>query len=360
MRQTEEDNELFSIAQLNELETFRSTYLERSDGRMLNTFVARSLQRFGFTIRKFTVSQKIPTDWRERAEAGAFRVRQQMLQENVEVLVSADEFFLRFHEQDKAVAAPIGIRRVGSALSRDEKIGLTAVASMEMFSSRLLPPFVIFKGELGATLMKRWQEYTNSTVHFTSTHWMTKETCILYIKFLIGLFPNKKIGLVWDKAPQHFADLVLQYVDEYNKSNKGKSSKIVMGFIDPSLTSIYQPPDVVIIAIIKRLIRQAYHAKITEYVDNGTLIPGDIAKITREDVVDFLEKAYNTINKQQEKERSLAAGFEKCGLNFRASSQRLFEEHLQSLDDDGIYRVLSETHTAMELATAVSSTGKGK
>ena len=76
-------------------------------------------------------------------------------------------------------------------------------------------------------------------------------------------------------------------------------------------------------------------------------------KINHEDAVDFLENAYNTINKQQECERALAAGFEKCGLNFRASSHQMFESYLESLNEDGIHKVLTKNHTATGLTGTV-------
>lgn len=149
--------------------------------------------------------------------------------------------------------------------------------------------------------------------------------------------PNKKIGLILDKAPQHCAEDVVRWVEKYNDDNEANGSKIAMEFIDPNLTLIYQPPDVVIVAVIKRLIRNAYHDKINEDLDAGKVRLGDQVKITHEELVRFVENAFNTIIKQQEKERTLAAGFEKCGLkalNFHASSQQMFRDHLDSLNEE--------------------------
>lgn len=351
-RVSEQDTN-FTVNALAELTEFRKTYLKAGDTNSLNTFLTRSLNAIGFTVRKITVSQKIPANWYALAKEGARRVRETMLAEDVEVFIAADEFFMRFNEQDDHVVAPRGIKRVGTALKRDEKLGCTAIAAMEMFSSRLLPPFMVFKGEFGKTLMKQWKEYNRSTVVFTSKHWMTSETSILFLKMLIALFPKKRIGLLWDKAPQHCAEDVEEWTNKYNRDHAKEGSKIVAEYIDPNLTSIHQPPDVVIIALIKRLIRKAYHQKIDEYLDDGTLKPGDKVAIRREDVVDFVEGAYNQINEGEKVERTLAAGFEKCGLNFRATSNQMFWDHLDSLNDDGIYKVLTETHTAMELSGTV-------
>ena len=40
---------------------------------------------------KLTISQKIPTNWRELAERGARRVRTTFKEENVDVVLAADE-----------------------------------------------------------------------------------------------------------------------------------------------------------------------------------------------------------------------------------------------------------------------------
>ena len=131
------------------------------------------------------------------------------------------------------------------------------MVSMEMMSSQLLPPFVIFKGEFGKTLMKKWQKYSNSTVLFTSYHWMTVETNILYFKYLKGLFLGRKIGLVYDHAPSHVSAEVKAWIQSHNE-NALENEKIVVEFVDQCLTSIYQPPDVVMNRPLKRFIRSQY------------------------------------------------------------------------------------------------------
>jgi len=69
-------------------------------------------------------------------------------------VIAADETFLRFHESSSKVLAPKGAKRVGMALKCNEKEGCTLMVSMEMISSQLLPPFVIFKKKFGIILMK--------------------------------------------------------------------------------------------------------------------------------------------------------------------------------------------------------------
>ena len=142
------------------------------------------LKYFGFCAQKLTVSQSIQKNWKDLAIEGAARVRKRFEEENVSVVIAADETFLRFHESLSTVLAPEGAKRVGTAIKCNKKEGCTLMVSMEMISSQLLPPFAIFKGKFGKTLIKKWQTYSKSTVLFTSNHWMTAETNILYFKYL--------------------------------------------------------------------------------------------------------------------------------------------------------------------------------
>ena len=52
----------------------------------------------GFHQRATTVSQKIPDNWKTKAIEGAARVRATFLREKVDVVLAADETYLRFHE----------------------------------------------------------------------------------------------------------------------------------------------------------------------------------------------------------------------------------------------------------------------
>ena len=96
--------------------------------------------------------------------------------------------------------------------------------------------------------------YSNSTVMFISNHWMTSKTNILYIQFLQGLFPTQKIGLIYDNAPSHVSSEVKDWIEAYNKSAPEKQ-QIIVEFVDPCLTSVYQPADVVMNAPLKLIIR---------------------------------------------------------------------------------------------------------
>ena len=84
-------------------------------------FVTRTLQHFDFCVRKSTVSQSIPRNWRELAIAGALCTRNRFMEEDVQVVIAADETFLRFHEASSTVVAPRGAKRVGTAIKSNQK-----------------------------------------------------------------------------------------------------------------------------------------------------------------------------------------------------------------------------------------------
>ena len=64
---------------------------------------------------------KNPPNWKQLRIDGACRVRKLFKKDDVDVVLSADETILRFHEYTNKVLAPIGVKRVGVALSVNEK-----------------------------------------------------------------------------------------------------------------------------------------------------------------------------------------------------------------------------------------------
>ena len=75
-------------------------------------------------------------------------------EEDVDVILSADETFLRFHECTKKVLTPIGVKRVGVALSVNEKNGCSVMITLDMFSNIALPLFIIFTGVFSCYINK--------------------------------------------------------------------------------------------------------------------------------------------------------------------------------------------------------------
>jgi hypothetical protein len=322
-------------------------------------FLKRALDKIGFVSRLTTVSQKIPKDWRSQTEAGAKRIRERLKEENVDVIIASDETFLKFHETSSTVLAPKGARRIGSAHKIvDEKKGCTVMVSMDMFASQLLPPLIIFTGVFGKTLMKKWSSYAKSTVLFTQNHWMTAETNILYLQYLIKIYPKKRIGLIYDHAPSHVCQVVDTWVSEYNRTAE-KYEQVIIEFIDPCLTSIFQPPDVVMNAPLKKKIRREYqqHVRKIAISDEG-LNPGDVVNVTRTDLVKFVENAFDEINLENRKSRAIAKSFLQCGLDPYCENTLHFTKHLDSLGEEGLYKALHDAHTAEVLEERVKQQNK--
>lgn len=196
-----------------ELLHFR-TELEKAKNS-LNKYVARILQTRGWSTRLGTISQSVPIDWLDAARNNTQRIRDKFRDEKVEVVINCDEVcrtytyailpfhiytvfiqtFVLFHSRSNNFIVPKGTHRVGTSTQvHNEKIGITVMVSAEFRSSSLLPPFIIFTGEYGQTLMIEWNHFEKAKVVFNKTHWSTEETCILYLDFVCDFFTNKRIG----------------------------------------------------------------------------------------------------------------------------------------------------------------------
>ena len=97
--------------------------------------------------------------------------------------------------------------------------------------------------------------------------------------------PGSVIVVVIDRATCH------EGVTLQNKQDKRKS-RIVIDYIDPCLTSIYQPCDVVVNKPLKQKMRKRYF----ERASSHRVKPGEKFKINREDLIDIVRLAYEDVN----------------------------------------------------------------
>ena len=172
---------------------FSKTYVSKNDGgKALNTFITRSLEYCGFKARKSSVCQKLPANWKQLAHDGASRVRSAFQQAGVDIVLSSDETFVKFHESTDMFLVPKGTKKVGSALKFNEKEGCTVMVTLDMIGNCVLPPFIIFSGQFGKTNMKKYKSVTKATVLFSKTHWMTVHCLQLYFKYLSSYYSGKK------------------------------------------------------------------------------------------------------------------------------------------------------------------------
>jgi hypothetical protein len=114
-------------------------------------FISHVLKRNQYSIRKNSILQSVPVDWRQKSEENTLRIRTLFKDENVDVVVNADENFVLFHMQDGHLIVPTGTKRVGSAAQVDnKKVGATVIIGCEFRTSSILPPLIFFTGVYGA------------------------------------------------------------------------------------------------------------------------------------------------------------------------------------------------------------------
>ena len=130
----------------------------------------------------------------------------------------------------------------------------------------------------------------------------------------------------------------------------GLPGRVITESVDGSLTSIVQPCDVRLIAILKRGIRSKFYLAVMRKVVAGTLKVGDMVQLSREEIVALCEEAFNEFNENQKVDHAIAQAFEVCGMNPFSYSTEHFDKHLASLSEDGIYKALHEANKEEDLA----------
>jgi len=314
----------------------------------LNKWVGRVLRDMNFSDRKTSIAQKIPDNWRETALKGAERIRKHFKSHGVKRIFSADETNVKFHELSSTVLAPIGVKRVGSAAKVSSSDGCTVMVTMDMTSSQLTPPLVIYKGTFGGTLMKKWENFDRGLVLFTEKHWMTSCACILYLQHLRRLSAgHDKIGLIVDKASMHTSSDVIAWIEETNLTEK---PQIIYDFVEAGMTSIYSPPDVVVNKPFKDALKKKYGKYRNELSSN--FVPGAPIVMSREKVTDLILEAYGNINDSNMKNMHIRRGFDMCGLNPYADDESVeenFVAHLDSLSTTSAYKSLLDKNKAVDL-----------
>ena len=104
----------------------------------------------------------------------------------------------------------------------DERKGVTLMLASfvskgrgaSSLSSGLLPPFYVFNGKTGATLDKRYKDWStrpghSGSMNFQAKHWFDATITLRWLDWLVTQFPRGlRIGLVWDQNPSHLAGKV--------------------------------------------------------------------------------------------------------------------------------------------------------
>ncbi|EEY62080.1 uncharacterized protein PITG_12622 [Phytophthora infestans T30-4] len=203
----------------------------------LAQWVRRRLEGANWSIRKKSVSQKVPTDWVSVALVASQKVRTKL---------DGYTIFL----------IPTGTQRVESNVASDAKKGCIVMVSAEMYSSKVLPAFIVMTATHNGTLARRfatWRdEGGDASVHFQPSHWMDTPTAKKYADVLVSLYPGRKIGLIWDAASAHICQEMIDYLNK-----KG----IMYEFIPAGLTSIMQICDLYVNRPLKAAIKKNFMRK---------------------------------------------------------------------------------------------------
>ncbi|KAI9985285.1 hypothetical protein PInf_004611 [Phytophthora infestans] len=160
----------------------------------LAQWVRRRLEGANWSIRKESVSQKVPTDWVLIALVASQKIRTKL--DGCTVLINADEVFIKLFPRDTEFVVPTGTKRAGSNVASDAKKGCTVMVSAEI-------RFATWRDEGG-----------DASVHFQPSHWMDTPTAKKYADFLVSLYTGQKIGLIWDAASAHICQEMIDYLSE--------------------------------------------------------------------------------------------------------------------------------------------------
>ena len=155
------------------------------------------------------------------------------------------------------------------------------------------------------------------------------------------------IGFFYDYAPSH-THYILEW-DELQNEVDTNGTRIVLDYIDPCLTSIYQPCDVVINKPLKQKMGGFYQESI-HYLNSK---PGNKIHVSREKPVEIIVKSFEWINSQQMSQTYIRDSFIWCGLNPYVEDQSRFKAHLYSLSDNMSYDSLLRTKESMKLKGAL-------
>ena len=111
----------------------------------LANFLTRCLRRIDFVARKNSIGQVVPDDWRQLSEKSSESIRNNL--RDCDVIVNADQTFVKLYMEDETVLAPVGTKRVGGKVNpSDKKKGFTVMITVCMSSNVICDPFIVFTG----------------------------------------------------------------------------------------------------------------------------------------------------------------------------------------------------------------------
>ena len=161
----------------------------------------------------------------------------------------------------------------------------------------------------------------------------------------------KKIGVIWDACRAHTTPLVLRFLEEH-------SDRIVCVGISGGLTSVIQVCDLVANKDLKQFIKNRYYTWRTEFIKKkraeliqaGTPSERITIKIPRDVMIKIVEEAIKEFNEKEQQRQSIRKTFRKVKQDPWNDSSEEFKAHLDSLEEDAMYKALYDNQTEMEVA----------
>ena len=345
---------------------FYKQYLDptkRSADKQLIMWVTRLLKKIGFTVRENTVSQCVPSDWHDKATEFSNETLEKFRCKNVDVLINADQTFVKFLCSKEKVIAPMGVKRVGNTVvTDDERKGITVMVTVAMekdrqsdfIKGRMLPPFLVFEGQTGKILDKKYEDWADrpghcASVNFQKNHWFDGPICLRYVKWLLRQFPTDlRLGLVWDLAPSHTDSTVKQYLDEQETAGR-----LFCAYIPAGMTSVLQVCDVAINKPLKQHLKTEYLVWKDKQIQLCRENDGSTVKINvktpRDNLIIWCENHMKLFNDSEATENLIQRTFSKVGQNIFSTESEELEKWLNSLSENALYRTLLESHTEVNL-----------
>ena len=203
-------------------------------------------------------------------------------------------------------------------------------SQLVFFLHNFFPPFIIDTGSFGADLMTSWSNYTKSTVIFNKSHWMTQYAFIIYLDWLLKMFPCQRSLLIVDRSKTHFGKIITDWL-ETNHSSPGPG-KVFLVYILEGMTSIHQVCDIALNKPLKAAIKKLFYDFRQKAIADKTAreLVGCALTVPREDLVGMIETAFDEINLGNKPRRWIAAAFATCGQDPWSANLNSFEKHLAS------------------------------
>lgn len=97
---------------------------------------------------------------------------------------------------------------------------------------------------------------------------------------------------------------------KYWNDNPDKICTFIIEFVDPCLTSVCQPPDVMYNKLFKALFRTTYNESISTELIKANLNIGDKYKVSRDDLINFICQKINEFNETYHQSKQIFKSFE--------------------------------------------------